>query len=153
MQLTISLVQVVLVDSDTNHDARNHVFKFLHYDMTNHFKDFEHVDKIVKLIRSEVKHVDGCVTFCEDCGPLTALVAHNLGLKHVPSFLAALRARKTDLTMKTLIKYLTYPPNAKHSGFYATSTACIHGQEDVESAVKQVKQNKNENFVISCWFF
>lgn len=108
--------------------------------MTDHKRDHEHADKLARLIRKEVSTVDGCLTFWEDCVPLAALVAEKLGLKHASPYEAAMAAKKKSLTMEILLQYVSNPPHAKHPAFYASPVIRIDGPEDLESAIKQVRQ-------------
>ena len=82
-----------MVDSNANHLAKNHVHRFIHYDFDDHKKDFAHACNIYNLLQTREVHVDGCVTFWEDCVPLAALVNKMVGSKGLYHVLNVLQQR------------------------------------------------------------
>lgn len=71
--------QVILVESKLEHTARQHVYKFIHFDFCDHKRDAVHAKDIMNILLKEDLHVDGCVAFWEDCVPLAAMVSEILG--------------------------------------------------------------------------
>ena len=69
------------MDADASHFAKNQVYKFIHYDYNDHVFDSLHATNIVDHINNLDLHIDGCLTFWEDCGPLAANVCKVMGLR------------------------------------------------------------------------
>nr|KAG5694273.1 hypothetical protein BaRGS_021588 [Batillaria attramentaria] len=133
-------VKIVMVDSNPNHLARNQVHHFLHVDTDDHTRDQEHADVIVKRVRSEVGRVDGCVTFWEDCVPLTSLVAEGLGLTHTPSYQASSAAKSKTLTLEMAARDAKRDPaHAMAVRVYASHVARVTCLEDLAEAVNKVR--------------
>ena len=82
----------MLVDSDPNHLAKEHVHKFVHFDFSNHKIDSVHAKNIINMLLKQSIHVQGCLTFWEDCVPLTAMISETLGTNGTNSSVA--RERK-----------------------------------------------------------
>ena len=72
--------KVVLVDADKYHFAKDEVHEFIHYNYNDHTNDPSHARSIVAQVTNLDLHIDGCLTFWEDCGPLTANICKLLGL-------------------------------------------------------------------------
>ncbi|KAL8616830.1 hypothetical protein ACOMHN_017867 [Nucella lapillus] len=77
------------------------VVKHIWYDTYCHESDQKHCDTIVELVRSEFGEVDGCITFWDDCIPLTALLCQHFGTPGLP-YSGAVAANKKSLTFEEL---------------------------------------------------
>lgn len=134
--------QIVLVDSNTDHIAKKHVFSFLHYPMADHTRDEEHAAGIMKLL--EKAHpgitIDGCLAFWEDCVPLAAMMAEVLELNHLPGMQAARNAKSKALTQQVLWAMNKEPPHGMPPKLYASPSVKIDTVEDLEQAVEQVSK-------------
>lgn len=74
-------VKLYMVDSDPDHYCKDIVHKFIYYDFSDHTQDTTHASNIFNMLQSSAVEVDGCLTFWEDCVPLTALVNQLLGTR------------------------------------------------------------------------
>nr|KAG5708550.1 hypothetical protein BaRGS_032971 [Batillaria attramentaria] len=131
-------VKIVLVESDSRHFARGHVHVFLHHDINDHTRDYDHADVIIRRVQSEVGHVDGCLAISEDFVPLASLVAEGLKLDHTPPFASAQSAKQKGLTMKRLNENGSRTSQALSPALFASPIARITQLEDVDEAAKQV---------------
>lgn len=120
-----------------DHFAREHVHRFLSYDLSDHSRDREHADVIARRVKADVERVHGCLAGGEDCVALAALVAEALGLTHAPSYASAMGITK-GLVMKALLGEY-WPPHQPNTYHYASPTVRVTSPEDLMHAVKQVK--------------
>jgi hypothetical protein len=74
------IFQVILVEYDPNHIARDFVHCFFEYDFSDHTMDHVHASEIISLLRRREIKADGCVSFCNDSSPLAALICEQLEL-------------------------------------------------------------------------
>nr|KAG5708551.1 hypothetical protein BaRGS_032972 [Batillaria attramentaria] len=131
-------VKIVLVDHDPDHFAKTDVYLFLHVDITDHTKDEQHADTIIKLLQSEVGQVDGCLAVWEDCVPLASLVAEGLQLRYTIPYAAAMAGKDKQLTLKTLREDAFDPPHIFPARLFSSPVALVSGPEALEEAVTQV---------------
>ncbi|KAK7499711.1 hypothetical protein BaRGS_00009052, partial [Batillaria attramentaria] len=131
-------VKIVLVDQDPDHFAKTDVYLFLHVDITDHTKDEQHADTIIKLLQSEVGQVDGCLAMWEYCVPLASLVAEGLQLRYTIPYAAAMAGKDKQLTQKTLREDAFDPPHIFPARLFSSPVALVSGPEALEEAVTQV---------------
>lgn len=133
-------VKIVLVDSNPDHMAKDHVFSFLVYNLSDHTRDEEHAKGILKLLQETHPglHMDGCLTFWEDCVPLAALMGEMLELHHLPSLQAARNAKSKMLTQQVLWSLSKEPPHGVPPKLYASPSIRIDSVDDLEKAVEQI---------------
>ncbi|KAJ7344138.1 hypothetical protein JRQ81_000088 [Phrynocephalus forsythii] len=74
-------LKIHLVESDPNHFASQLVETFIHYDTTDHKRVEEHAQQLLGLVQERGLHLDGCLSYWDDCIVLAALVCEGLGLR------------------------------------------------------------------------
>ncbi|XP_060590539.1 carnosine synthase 1-like [Ruditapes philippinarum] len=89
-------IKVILVDIEDNHPSRDIVCCYICYDFSHHTMDHAHACKIVQLIQDQGIVADGCLTFYDECTPLTALICDQLGLKGMSYKAAMIANSKTE---------------------------------------------------------
>ncbi|XP_053387991.1 carnosine synthase 1-like [Mercenaria mercenaria] len=94
-------IEVILVEADSQHISRDLVPHFIHYDFSDHKIDDVHAAEIVSLIHGRGLKADGCLSFVDECAPLSALVNEKLGTKG-PSFKAMMTANSKTRTQNVL---------------------------------------------------
>jgi carnosine synthase len=96
-------VNIILIDSNKNHPAKEYSSDFLNIDIDDHTKDIDNALEIVKSLHSINRDsIDGVVTFWEDNVPLSSLVAGFLEKKS-NSYQSASIAKSKLLTHKKII--------------------------------------------------
>lgn len=95
-------INIILVDSDSQHFAASYSSQFFNIDIDDHTKDIENALAIVEVVRNHCINVDGVVTFWEDNVPLSSLVASFLG-KPVNDYQSASIAKSKLLTHKKIL--------------------------------------------------
>lgn len=118
--------------------AKTGVHKFLHYDMTNHTQDQKHADHLVKVIKTEVGHIDGCLTFEEVSAPLVALVTERLSLKCTSTHRAVTSALKKCQSMEILKTYTVHHSIVVQSSVFTSPVVRLNGPEDLELVLLQI---------------
>jgi hypothetical protein len=73
------------VEHDPNHISINGVHCFIGYNYTDHTRDHEHANEIVRLIHERGVQADGCLSFCNECTPLAALICEKMKLRGIVS--------------------------------------------------------------------
>ncbi|XP_072033047.1 carnosine synthase 1-like [Amphiura filiformis] len=131
-------VKVILVDSNPNHFAKDQVYKFINLDVDDHTQDQAHALEIVKILQNKDITVDGCVTFWEDCGPLTALCAELLKTKGI-SYESASIAKKKSYTLATIRSRNARIPHWPIANLYSAASCPITSEADIDNACKIVK--------------
>ncbi|KAK3593500.1 hypothetical protein CHS0354_037023 [Potamilus streckersoni] len=150
------LKQVVLVDSDPNHCAKDKVDEFIHVDFSDHTQDDQHALKIYKHIENRQIKVNGCLTFVEDYVPLAAMCCDLLHLpvitcsyRHIASlyiehliFISSIPPRATtkgvltaknkSATLDLLIDRTTNIPNCPKTCLYTSWFSPLKSQDDLE---------------------
>ncbi|KAL3855357.1 hypothetical protein ACJMK2_014572 [Sinanodonta woodiana] len=126
-------VKVVLVESDPHHFAIEEVAEFIHYDFMDHTQDDKHAIKIYKLLKQNKMKVDGCVTFWEDCVPLTAIMCQLLNLTG-PSVFGAMNAKHKNATLSVLRKRISDIPHFLNTCLNTSLFTFIGGKTDIENA-------------------
>ncbi|KAK3586593.1 hypothetical protein CHS0354_027730 [Potamilus streckersoni] len=128
-------IKVVLVDSDPNHFAKDDVEDFIQFDFSNHTQDEQHATKIYKhIMKNEIK-VDGCLTFWEDCVPLTAKLCHLLNLPGSTEK-GALSAKSKSDTLAVLSKGTCISPHWPVIYLYTSWFSPLRSQADIENVQK-----------------
>ncbi|XP_045160816.2 carnosine synthase 1-like [Mercenaria mercenaria] len=94
-------IEVILVEADSQHIAKDHVPRFIHYDFSDHKIDDMHAVEIVSLIHDHGIKADGCLSFSDECVALAALINEKLGTKG-PSFKAMMIANSKTRTQNVL---------------------------------------------------
>lgn len=117
--------------------ARDHVYKFIHFDFSDHKKDAVHAKNIINLLLKESLKVDGCLTFWEDCVPLAAIVAESLGTKH-SSVSAAYNAKQKSRTQQVLYRCDGDIPHWPRTCLYAADAERIRKLEDCVPAAERI---------------
>ncbi|KAK3602003.1 hypothetical protein CHS0354_024783 [Potamilus streckersoni] len=131
-------VQVVLVESDPNHFAVEEVAEFIHYDFMDHTQDDKHAVKIYKLLKQNKIKVDGCVTFWEDCVPLTAIMCQLLNLTGSGES-GAKNAKNKSSTFAVLRKKTADIPHFPRTYLYTSWFTPLRCKADVEN-VKKIRK-------------
>ncbi|XP_058876129.1 carnosine synthase 1-like [Acipenser ruthenus] len=78
-------LKIHLVESNPTHFAAGLVNTFIHLDLTDHRQDSENCSRICEALCKRGIRPDGCLTFCEHCVVLAALVCEQLGLRSSPA--------------------------------------------------------------------
>ncbi|XP_045172765.2 carnosine synthase 1-like isoform X2 [Mercenaria mercenaria] len=94
-------IEVILVEANCQHTAKDCVPRFIHYDFSDHKVDGVHAAEIVNLIHGRGIKADGCLSFWDECVPLAALMNEKLGTKG-PSFNAMMTANSKARTQNVL---------------------------------------------------
>ncbi|CAM4573415.1 carnosine synthase 1 isoform X2 [Caretta caretta] len=131
-------LKIHLVESDPNHFASQLVQTFIHYDTTEHRRDEEHAQRLVGLVRERGLHLDGCLSYWDDCMVLTALVCEQLGLRCSP--VAAMRvAKQKSRTHQHLLRRRKEAPLGWASeALYAVPCCHLESHADVERAARHL---------------
>ncbi|KAM9148562.1 carnosine synthase 1 [Pangshura tecta] len=131
-------LKIHLVESDPNHFASQLVQTFIHYDTTEHKRDEEHAQRLVALVRERGLHLDGCLSYWDDCMVLTALVCEQLGLRCSP--VAAMRvAKQKSRTHQHLLRRRKEAPLGWASeALYAVPCCHLESHADVERAARHL---------------
>ncbi|XP_064613939.1 carnosine synthase 1-like isoform X2 [Liolophura sinensis] len=127
-------IQVYLIDTDVNHFAARLVKEFIRMDISDHTHDGKHASAIVDLIQGRQLTIDGCVTFWEDCVPLTAMICEKLSLTGA-GVQGAINAKTKSLTQKVLSGRNADIPHWPRTHLYASKTSRIESHMDIENAV------------------
>ncbi|KAL3855373.1 hypothetical protein ACJMK2_014584 [Sinanodonta woodiana] len=128
-------IQVVLVDSDPNHSAKNEVVEFIHVNFSDHTQDEQHAMTISKHIKDSQIKVDGCLTFVEDYVPLTAMCCELLNLPGATKT-GALRAKHKSATLAILRERTADLPNWPKACIYTSWFSPLRSQDDIEHVKK-----------------
>ncbi|KAL3855372.1 hypothetical protein ACJMK2_014583 [Sinanodonta woodiana] len=128
-------IQVVLVDSDPNHSAKNEVVEFIHVNFSDHTQDQQHAMTISKHIKDSQIKVDGCLTFVEDYVPLTAMCCELLNLPGATK-VGALRAKHKSATLAILRERTADLPNWPKTCLYTSWFSPLRSQDDIEYVKK-----------------
>ncbi|KAJ1168841.1 hypothetical protein NDU88_000754 [Pleurodeles waltl] len=72
--------------------------------MTDHKQDEDHAQWIMKMVHDRGMHLDGCVTFWNDCTVLAALVCEQLGFRSSPVLALRLSKKKSQTQLSLLYK-------------------------------------------------
>ncbi|XP_066579534.1 carnosine synthase 1 [Amia ocellicauda] len=73
-------IRIILVNPESDHPAIHLVWKFLHYNFTDHSEDEAHSRNIASMIRESNLNINGCLTFVCNCSVLTSILCKELGL-------------------------------------------------------------------------
>ncbi|KAJ8320837.1 hypothetical protein KUTeg_002424 [Tegillarca granosa] len=91
----------------------------------------------VKILKRRYSHLDGCVTFWEDCGPLAAIICTKLRLNGAGEA-GARNAKNKTLTQKLLLSREAEIPHFPKAYLYAAKTFHINSELDVKVAVDEI---------------
>ncbi|XP_072041147.1 carnosine synthase 1-like [Amphiura filiformis] len=131
-------VKVILVESNSNHFAKDQVYQFIYLDVEDHTQDRAHAKDIVKILRDKGITVDGCLAFCKDCGPLAALCAELLKTNGA-SYSAASIASKKSSTQAIIRQRDADIPHWQIANLYCAASCPISSEADIDNACKTVK--------------
>ncbi|XP_072048030.1 carnosine synthase 1-like [Amphiura filiformis] len=131
-------VQVILIESNPNHIAKDQVYEFINLDVEDHTRDQHHALEIVKILRIKNITVDGCVTFWDDCGPLAALCAEHLKTKGT-SYASASIAKTNSYMHATIRRGNARIPHWPVANLYTAASCLISSEADIDNACKIVK--------------
>jgi carnosine synthase len=95
-------INIILIDSNSQHFAATYSSQFFNIDIDDHTKDIENALTIVEVVHNHCISVDGVVTFWEDHVPLSSLVASFLG-KPANDYQSASIAKSKLLTHKKIL--------------------------------------------------
>lgn len=135
--VTVFGLQVILVDNTKEPYAQRHVHDFVYYDFTDHTDDELHVKNIIQILKRRYSHIDGCLTFWEDCGPLAAMICDQLRL-YGAGLAGAQRAKNKSLTHELLSTRDEDIPHFPRAHLYAAKTFHINTEADVKVAVDEI---------------
>ncbi|XP_078508053.1 carnosine synthase 1-like isoform X2 [Lissotriton helveticus] len=126
-------IKVHLIESDPNHFASSIVHNFIHYDVTDHKRDEEHAQWISEMVCDREIHLDGCLSYWDDCMVLTALVCEQLGLRCSP--VSAMRiSKQKSRTHLHLLRHKKGSTCVTAAGPYAVPCCHLESHADVEKA-------------------
>ncbi|XP_006034238.1 carnosine synthase 1 [Alligator sinensis] len=127
-------LKIHLVESDPNHFASQLVQTFIHYDSTDHKRDEEHAQRVVELVQERGLHLDGCLSYWDDCMVLTALVCEQLGLRCSPTAAMRVAKQKSRTHQHLLRRRKDAPRGWPSTAVYAVPCWHLESQADVERA-------------------
>ncbi|KAK9410387.1 carnosine synthase 1 [Crotalus adamanteus] len=130
-------LKIHLVETDPNHFASQLVHTFIHYDTTDHTRDEEHARKLLGLIQERGLHLDGCLSYWDDCMVLTALICEGLGLRCSSS--NAMRvAKQKSRTHQHLLRRCKEGSRWSSAALYAVPCCHLESHADVERAASHI---------------
>lgn len=110
---------------------------FIHYDTTDHTRDEEHARKLLGLIQERGLHLDGCLSYWDDCMVLTALICEGLGLRCSSS--NAMRvAKQKSRTHQHLLRRCKEGSRWSSAALYAVPCCHLESHADVERAASHI---------------
>ncbi|XP_060562577.1 carnosine synthase 1-like, partial [Ruditapes philippinarum] len=121
--------QVIIAESNPNHIARDLVHCFVEYDFSDHTIDHVHASEIISLLRRREIKADGCISFCNECTPLAALICEQLELRGV-SYKSAIVASSKSQTQNVLSKSKIKIDDVQTIDVY--STQAVHLRSDLD---------------------
>ncbi|XP_053386939.1 carnosine synthase 1-like [Mercenaria mercenaria] len=124
-------IEVILVEADSQHIAKDHVPRFIHYDFSDHKIDSVHAAEIVNLIHGQGIKADGCLSFWDECVPLAALINEKLGTKG-PSFRATMTANSKSRTLNVLSMRGADSSQWHRTDIYATKAVHLTTEMDCD---------------------
>lgn len=127
----------MLFDPDAYCYASSKVDRFIHYDFNDHTSDSQHARNIIDILKEKGIHVDGCLTFWEDCGPLAASICELLSLRG-PGEQAARVAKKKSLTHQTLLKKTGNIPHFPRTYLYASHVVHIDSDDVIDDVIERI---------------
>uniref|UniRef100_A0A8D2LSR6 Carnosine synthase 1 n=1 Tax=Varanus komodoensis TaxID=61221 RepID=A0A8D2LSR6_VARKO len=130
-------LKIHLVESDPNHFASQLVQTFIHYDTMDHRRDEEHARRVVELVQERGLHLDGCLSYWDDCIVLTALVCEGLGLR-CSSPNAMRVAKQKSRTHLHLMRRRKEGPRWPSAALYAVPCCHLESHADVERAASHI---------------
>jgi len=131
-------IDVVLVDNNPEHFAARHVEVFIRYDLTDHTLDEVHARNIIQLVHEKDVTIDGCISFWEDCVPLSAHINHLLNLGG-PGLQGALNAKKKSSTIQALVHKTGDIPHWPRTYLYTSKCFHIGCSSDIEEAAAKME--------------
>ncbi|XP_075784639.1 carnosine synthase 1-like isoform X2 [Pelodiscus sinensis] len=131
-------LKIHLVESDPNHFASQLVQTFIHYDTKDHKRDEEHAQRLVALVRERGLHLDGCLSYWDDCMVLTALVCEQLGLRCSPVAAMRVAKQKSRTHQHLLRRRKEVPPGWASAALYAVPCCHLESHADVERAARHL---------------
>ena len=123
---------------DCDRVAKEQCYKFIPYDYTTHSNDIIHAEHIANILINLITSIDGCCTFWEDCGPLTAMLCHQLRL-HGVGIKGALNAKQKSKTHMTLLQKTGDIPHFPRTYLYAGKCKPIEEKEDIEKLMHEFR--------------
>ncbi|XP_074854164.1 carnosine synthase 1 [Carettochelys insculpta] len=129
-------IKIHLVESNPNHFASQLVHTFIHYDSREHRRDEEHAQRLVGLVRERGLHLDGCLSYWDDCMVLTALVCEQLGLRCSPVAAMRLAKQKSRTHQHLLRRRKEAPLGWASEALYAVPCCHVESHTDVERAAR-----------------
>nr|XP_034981652.1 carnosine synthase 1 [Zootoca vivipara]XP_034981663.1 carnosine synthase 1 [Zootoca vivipara] len=130
-------LKIHLVESDPNHFASQLVQTFIHYDTTDHKRDEEHAQRLLGLVQERGLHLDGCLSYWDDCMVLTALVCEGLGLR-CSSPTAMRVAKQKSRTHLHLLRRRKEGSRWPSAALYAVPCCHLESHTDVERAASHI---------------
>ncbi|XP_060594421.1 carnosine synthase 1-like [Ruditapes philippinarum] len=130
-------IKVTLVEHDSNHLSINGVHCFIEYDYTDHTRDHEHASEIVRLIHERGIKADGCLSFCNECTPLAALICEKMDLRGV-TYNAAVIATSKSLTQNVL-RRRSKEGDDSNTGIFATHAVHLRSALDCDRLPESFK--------------
>ncbi|WAR19234.1 LOW QUALITY PROTEIN: CRNS1-like protein [Mya arenaria] len=124
-------IDLIMVDCNADHFAKEYTKTFIQYDFTDHSKDDFHAVQILNIIKEMGIKVAGCLTFWEDCVPLSAIIRTHVGLRGSNNE-AALTAKKKSRTQNCLVEKSAMKSHFLTTDLYASKAYLIKKPEDIE---------------------
>lgn len=131
-------VEIILVGTDAEHNTGAQVHTYIHYNFDDHHRDAEHARWIYNELQRNNIHVDGCLTFSEDCGPLAELVSEKLGTQ-ASSFEGASNAKWKSRTQTVLRTRKDDIPHWPRTYLYTSDVYQVTTVSELQSVADRIK--------------
>ncbi|XP_060082534.1 carnosine synthase 1-like [Ylistrum balloti] len=130
----IKLVLVVSESVTFSQDA----FKCIQYDFSDHSLDEIHAEEIINILLDLNLNIDGCCTFTDECGPLTAYLCEKLTLSGGVGVPGATNVRDKSRTHSYLRQqtdgYYNFPLTYNYTG----RSTVINSENTLQSAIQTI---------------
>lgn len=127
-------LQIVLVDQDENSYGATSATVFIQYNFLDHTCDQEHAENIIQKLNELNIEIDGCITFWEDCGPLSATISSKLKLRGAGEQASRI-AKKKSSAHRLLQPIPGNNPHFPRPHMYSSKVASIDHVDDIEGAL------------------
>ncbi|XP_052814341.1 carnosine synthase 1-like isoform X2 [Mya arenaria] len=124
-------IHLVMVDSNSHEFAQEYGQTYIHYDFTDHTKDEFHAIQILNIIKRMGIKVAGCLTFLEDCVPLSAMIREHVGLRGSNTE-ACLIAKRKSQTQNCLVEKTGMKSHFITTDLYASKAYLITKPSDID---------------------
>ncbi|XP_069122358.1 carnosine synthase 1-like [Argopecten irradians] len=130
-------IKIILVESKPISFPPEDVHRYIQYNFTDHRHDDLHAERIIAKLSADNILVDGCCTFTDEHGPLTAYLCQKLGLNGA-GVTGAINARIKSLTHIYLQKQVGGVHQFPRTNRYTARCAPIVGEASLRSAIRAI---------------